>query len=139
MITKEEYLKSLSKLEEREKFSILANENGKDFELQYKKTLELIQQNNKQILLLFYMSGCDGCNIIKYLLDNDTSIKEIIYNKYELLMCNITNTKTNLIQKYNIYSYPTCFIIDANEKIVKKKIGIKVINKPENDLLDWFK
>lgn len=137
MITEEEYLKSLSKLEEREKLSVISTENGKIFTSQYLHSIEKSRQNNTNIFILFYMKGCDACNIIKYIIDNDNNIKEAL-SKYEILFCDTSNTKTNLVQKYNIYSYPTCLIIDSNEKVIKQKIGIKVMNGPQNDFLVWL-
>lgn len=138
MITLEEYEKSLAKLEEREKLSIVAGENGKAFASQYKETIENAKKNNKHIFLFFHMRGCDGCNIVKYLLDNNDQIKEAL-SKYEVLSCDVSTIKTPLVQKYNVYSYPAYFIVNANdEKVIKQKIGIKVLNGPENDILMWL-
>jgi thioredoxin-related protein len=127
MITEQEYLKSLTKLQEREKLSLLASENGKKFLEEYKKALETAKKDNKQIFLLFYMVGCDGCNVIKYLLDNNDSIKNILSN-YIVLYYNATQTRSSLVQKYNIDS----------EKVIKQKLGIKVFDDPSVDFLAWL-
>lgn len=137
MITKEDYEKSLAKLEDKEKLSILATENGAAFMIQYRQALEKAKNNNSHIFILFHMRGCDGCNIVKYLLDNNDQIKEALL-KYEILSCDISTIKTPLVQKYNVYSYPYYIIIDSNEKILKQKTGIKVLKGPENDILDWL-
>jgi|688.fasta_scaffold00568_61 hypothetical protein len=137
MITEQEYLKSLTKLQEREKLSLLASENGKKFLEEYKKALETAKKDNKQIFLLFYMVGCDGCNVIKYLLDNNDSIKNILSN-YIVLYYNATQTRSSLVQKYNIYSYPACLIINDSEKVIKQKLGIKVFDDPSVDFLAWL-
>jgi hypothetical protein len=54
-------------------------------------------------------------------------------------MCGVSDTQTSLIQKYNIYSYPTCMIIDSSEKIIKQKIGCKVEGGPDKNFLNWLK
>ena len=55
MISEEDYLKSLAKLETREKLSLLASENGKLFLNQYNSALEQSKKYNKNILLLLFM------------------------------------------------------------------------------------
>lgn len=137
MIDKEIYLKSLAKLEEKERVKKQARENGIKFLEQYKQTLEIAKKENKKIFLLFYMEGCDGCNVIKYIIDNDKQVKNYL-NKYILLTCNISNTITNLAQKYNLYSYPAYFIIDGNEKILKQKTGANIDGGAERNLINWL-
>lgn len=137
MITKEDYEKSLAKLEDKEKLSILATENGAAFMTQYREALDKAKHDNGHIFILFYMKGCDGCNVVKYLITNNEDIK-VSLSKYQILICDLSTTKTSLVQKYNVYSYPYCIIIDSNEKILKQKTGIKVLKGPENDILDWL-
>jgi len=137
MISEDQYIKSLTKLQEKEKLSLLASENGHKFLEQYKNALDTAKKDNKNIFLLFYMMGCDGCNIVKYLADNNDSVKNALSN-YIILYYNVTQTKTPLVQKYNIYSYPTCLIINSTEKIIKQKIGIKVGDDPSVDFLAWL-
>jgi len=137
MITKEEYDNSVSRLQEKERLNKLYAENGKNFLIQYQDTLQLSKNNKQHIFLLFYMPGCDGCNIIKYLIDNDNQVQNYL-KKYMVLMCDVSNTKTNLVQKYNLYSYPAYFIIDSNEKIIKQKIGCSVLGGPERNFINWL-
>jgi thiol:disulfide interchange protein len=104
---------------------------------QYQETLALAKNNKQHIFLLFYMTGCDGCNIIRYLIDTNTQVQNYL-KKYIVLTCDVSNTKTNLVQKYNLYSYPAYFIIDSNEKIIKQKIGLSVDGGPERNFISWL-
>lgn len=137
MIDNETYLKSLAKLEEKENLHILATENGKIFEKEYRDILQKAKDENKHIFLLFTLSGCDGCNVLKYTIENNKKVKDYL-EKYIVLNCDISITKTQLIQKYNLYSYPAYFIIDSNEKILKKKVGCPVSGGPERNFLNWL-
>ena len=137
MISEEVYLESLEKLKQKEKLNLEAITNGQQFEEAYLETLKKAKNENKKIFLLFYMEGCDGCNVVKYLIDNSKTIKNYL-NKYLLLYCDISKTKTGLAQKYNLYSFPAYFIINSNEKIIKKRFGITVMKDPERDFLSWL-
>lgn len=137
MVNEEDYLQSLAKLQNKENLSIVATENGIKFLKDYELALEQSKTNNKKILLCFHMKGCDGCNVVNYILNNNNIIKNILDN-YIVLFYSINDTKTKLIQQYNVYSYPACYIINSNEKVLKQKIGIKVLNGPENDILNWL-
>lgn len=137
MIDNETYLKSLAKLEEKEKLHQLAVENGKLFEKEYTDTLKKAKDENKHIFLLFTLSGCDGCNVLKYTIENNKKVKDYL-EKYIVLNCDISITKTQLIQKYNLYSYPAYFIIDSNEKVIKKQIGCLVLGGPEHHFINWL-
>lgn len=137
MVTKEEYDNSFSKLQEKDRLNKLYAENGRNFLAQYQETLTLAKNNKQHIFLLFYMTGCDGCNIIRYLIDTNTQVQNYL-KKYIVLTCDVSNTKTNLVQKYNLYSYPAYFIIDSNEKIIKQKIGLSVDGGPERNLINWL-
>lgn len=137
MIDQEKYLKSLAKLEEKEKAKQQAVENGKKFLEEYKKSLETSKKEHKKIFLLFYMEGCDGCNVIKYIIDNNKQVQNYL-DKYIVVTCNISKTYTNLAQKYNLYSYPAYFIIDGNEKKLKEKIGVTIQGGAERNLINWL-
>ena len=137
MIDEKTYLESLARIEEKEKLREIAIENGVKFLETYKELLNSAKKEQKHIFLLFHMSGCDGCNVIKYNLENNKQLQNYL-NKYIVLTCNVSEIKTDLTQKYNVYSYPACFIIDSNEKILKQKIGITVKNGPEKDLINWL-
>lgn len=137
MIEHEIYLKSLAKLEEKEKANKIAFENGQVFAKEYKDILQKAKDENKHIFLLFTLSGCDGCNVLKYVIENDKKIQNYLA-KYLFLNCDVSTTKTNLAEKYNLYSYPAYFIIDSNEKILKKKVGCPVSGGPERNFLNWL-
>jgi thioredoxin-related protein len=138
MIDENTYLKSLKKLEDKEKLKDLAIQNGYNFLEHYNKALQISKTENKHIFLLFYIPGCDGCNVIKYLIDNDKQIQNYL-NKYIILDCDISKTLMRLNHTYNIYSYPTCLIINHQEKILKQKIGITVKDNPASDFINWLK
>lgn len=137
MIDHDTYLKSLAKLEEKEKANKIAFENGQTFAKEYKDTLQKAKDQNKHIFLLFTLSGCDGCNVLKYIIQNDKRVQNYL-DKYLLINCDISTTRTNLIEKYNLYSYPAYFIIDSNEKTLKKGIGCTVGGGPERNFLNWL-
>lgn len=137
MIDHDTYLKSLAKLEEKEKANKIAFENGQVFSKEYKDTLQKAKDENKHIFLLFTLSGCDGCNVLKYVIQNDKRIQNYL-EKYLFLNCDVSTTRTNLAEKYNLYSYPAYFIIDSNEKIIKKKVGCPVDGGPERHFLNWL-
>lgn len=135
MITKDQYLASVDRLEKKEKLTQIASENGKQFLDNYKQALLVSKEENKHIFLLFHMPGCDGCNVIKYIIDNN---REKIEEKYIIMTYNVAEIKSNLNQKYNIYNYPSYFVIDSNEKIIKQKIGITVSGGAENNFFRWL-
>ncbi len=137
MIKKETYLTSLTKLRDRETLHDNAVSNGKKFLQLYKNSLEESKILNKHIFLLFYVTGCDGCNVVRYLMENNQDIKNILAN-YIVLEYDVSETITKLTDKYNLYSYPSYFILDSEEKVINKKIGISVKNGPENDFLKWL-
>lgn len=138
MIDQETYLTSLNKLQKKEKAKKEAYENGIKFLDEYKKTLEIATKENKKIFLLFHIQGCDGCNVIKYIIDNNQQVKNYL-NKYIVLTCDVSTTQTSLIEKYNLYSYPAYFIINGQEKIFKKNIGITIDGGPERNIINWLK
>lgn len=137
VVDHETYLKSLARLEEKEKSNKIAFENGKAFMALYKETIQKAKDENKQIFLLFALSGCDGCNVIKYVINNDKQVKNYL-DKYLILNCDVSTTRTNLAEKYNLYSYPAYFIIDGNEKIFKQKIGCSVLGGAEKNFINWL-
>lgn len=137
MITEEIYLESLEKLREREKSKEDAKENGKKFVALYIDALNKSNAENKHIFLFFYVKGCDGCNVVRYMIQNNQEVKEALKN-YIVLQCDVSQTITNLTNQYNLHSYPSYFIINSQEKILKQKVGITVKNGPHKDFLSWL-
>jgi thiol:disulfide interchange protein len=137
MIKEESYLTSLTKLRDRETLHDNAVSNGNKFLDIYKKSLQDAKELNKNIFLLFYVTGCDGCNVVRYLIENNPDIKNIL-SEYVYLECDVSETITKLTDQYNLYSYPAYFIIDHQEKILKQKVGIKVKNGPDKNFLKWL-
>jgi len=132
------YQSALSDLEKKQKDKELAFMNGKQVEIDYFHTLETSKSSNKNIFLLFYMDGCPGCTVIKYLINYNSEIQEILKD-YEVLLINMSKTVTQLSNKYNIYTYPSYFIIDGSENILKKNTGCFTKGGADNNLINWFK
>lgn len=137
MIDNNTYLESLKRLKEKENIKKQSIENGKNFLVKYKETLQKSKTENKKIFLLFYLDKCDGCNVVKYIIDNNKEVQNYL-NKYLILTYNASITRTELIEKYNVYTYPTYFIIDSNGKILKKNIGIAVEGGPARNIINWL-
>lgn len=134
----ENYLESIKILEEKYNNTILSISNGKKIDKNYTDSLQSITNTNKKILLFFHMDGCPGCIIIDYLMKYNEEIKSIINSKYHLIIINGQKTKTSLIEKYNIYSYPCLIQINSEEKIIKKNIGCDVIGGADINLIKWL-
>jgi thioredoxin-related protein len=132
------YQSALSDLEKKQKDKELAFVNGKQTEIDYFHIIENAKLNNKNIFLLFYLENCSGCTVIKYLINYNSEIQEILKD-YEVLLINMSKTITSLSNKYNIYTYPSYFIIDASENILKKNTGCLTKNGADNNLINWFK
>jgi thiol:disulfide interchange protein len=137
MVDNNTYLESLERLKAKENIKKQSIENGEKFLAQYKETLEKSKKENKKIFLLFYLEKCDGCNVVKYLIDNNRMVRDCL-DKYLVLTCNISKTRTGLVEKYNVYSYPSYFIIDSSQKILKKNTGISVEGGPEINIINWL-
>lgn len=132
-----DYMESIRILEEKNNKMILSIDNGRKIDNQYSTYLNN-KNTDKKILLFFHMDGCPGCIIIDYLIKYNPEIKSIINSKYDLIMINGQKTKTKLIQKYNVYSYPYMVVIDSEENIIKKNTGCNVIGGADINLIAWL-
>lgn len=137
MINKETYEDSLKKLFKKEQEHKVAVMNGISFMEKYKQALVSAKNENKNILILFHVSGCDGCIVTEYILDNSEILKEQLSN-YIILKHTSSEIRTNLPTKFNIYSYPTILIINYEEKIIKQKIECRVSGGPDKHILQWL-
>lgn len=131
------YESALSELENKQKNKELAMINGKQVEIDYFHAIENSKASNKNIFILFYMDGCAGCTVIKYLVEYNEEITKILED-YEILLINMSKTSTQLSNKYNVYNYPSYFIIDSSENILKKNTGCFTKNGADRNLINWL-
>jgi thioredoxin-related protein len=135
----ESYNAAVAKLIANEKRDKEARELGQKYIHQYFKALVQAKSENKQILMVFYMNGCNPCTVLKYLLSYNEKIVNLINEKqYIKLLYNVSEAKCPLIDKYNIYNFPSYFILDSDEKVIKKGNGYLVGDNPEDYLLNWL-
>lgn len=134
----QDYNKALNELINRQAEKDKAITNASQTQQQYEFVLSEAKKNNRNIFLLFYLDGCSGCTVIKHLVLYHEEINKILDENYEVLLINMTTNKTHLANKYNLYSFPSCFIIDQSEKIIKKNIGCPVVGGVENNFLRWL-
>lgn len=104
---------------------------------EYSQKINNMKETGKKMFLLFTMAGCPSCSIIKYITKYSDNFLMAVSNM-EFLSIDINDTKTDIIEKYQIYSYPQYLIIDKDEKIIAKKSGCDAFN-PEQDLVRWIK
>lgn len=137
MITYDEYAVALQNLEKKEVERKKAIDNGNAFQKIYNESLELAKRDNKLILIIFHVQGCDGCKVMEYMIHNDDDVKKAL-EQYIVLEYNVNNTFGSLTTKYNVYSYPTCVIINNEEKVIKQKSGCPVTGGPQNQFVFWL-
>lgn len=136
---KKEYAESIKMLENKKKKHLESIEHGTKVGIEYKLALDRMKDNNKNMLLFFHMDGCPGCKVYDYLMKYNDEIKYIIDSKYELILINGQKTRTELIQKYGIYNYPSLIMLDKNEKKIKQNIGCEIDGGVENNLINWLR
>lgn len=88
----------------------------------YEEAVKISKIENKKIFLLFYGEYCGPCNKIKEELTKPEVLR--ILDNYVVCYVDLLKEK-ELRKKYNINSVPTFFILDQNEKIIKKNSGYK--------------
>lgn len=136
---KQEYEEALNRLLENNKQRSIAIQKGYEYEILYNKALiKIKEEENRNIFLLFHMNNCDGCTIMRYLINNSPDIIEALKN-FEVISVPVSECRTNLIDKFDVYSFPSYFIIDKDEKRVKFNTGCNVSGKgPEFNFLNWL-
>ena len=88
----------------------------------YEESLKIAKESNKKVFLLFYGEFCGPCNSIK----EELMKPEVLQVLDEYVVCYVDLVKEkDLRKKYGVKSVPTFFIIDQNEKIIKKESGYK--------------
>jgi len=95
----------------------------------YDQALAQAKATNKKVVLFFSMEGCVWCEKMKQEVLVDSSVKNMLgqYVFVEL-------KDSPIAQKYNVQSYPTCVMIDSQEKVVSQLFGYK----SANEFLNWL-
>ena len=136
-ISVEQYNASLQELTVSNNRRQKALENGKVIDSKYNDLMVEARSENKYLFVFFYLDGCSGCTVLKYLIQNNPQIIQSL-QRYKVLMVNMTETITSMSNKLNIYSYPSYFILDPDGNVIKKDAGCDVNNGAENNFLNWL-
>lgn len=136
---KNTYEEALNRLIENNKQRSIAIQKGYEYEILYNKALVKIKDTeNRNIFLFFHMENCDGCTVMRYLINNSPDIAKALEN-FEVISIPVSECRTSLTDKFDVYSFPSYFIIDKDEKKVKSYIGCNVSGKgPEFNFLNWL-
>ena len=95
----------------------IVSSNNFTYNTDYKLCLNLANDQDKKILLIFSADWCGYCGKLK---SNLNTIEQS--NKF--IICIIdTDINKNFAKKFNIKSLPTSLIISKDEKILSSKIG----------------
>jgi thioredoxin-related protein len=133
------YDNAIKELLEREIKIKASRELGKKYYEEYTKTLNIAKNENKNVLMLFYLSGCNGCTVIKHLLSYSKKVISLINQKqYIVLTFDMSEAESVLAKKYNIYAYPAYLLVDNQGKTIKHGQGCLVENGPENFFINWL-
>jgi thiol:disulfide interchange protein len=116
---------------------IKARELGKTIEEEYQFKITSMKQTDKQMFILFAMDGCPSCKILKHLITYNEDVIEAL-KPYETMIINVSQIDTHLIKKMNVYSFPGYFVIDKDEKVLKKNYGCNVLHDPVLPLVTWI-
>ena len=133
---RQQYLDSLEEVKKVQLQRNIAVENGKVLQAEYDYKLAKIKTNDGKIFILFTMEGCSACSVVKYITTYDNDIVNEL-STYEIIK--VENAQTQLTEKYNIYSYPTYFVIDKDENVLKRSMGCNALTDPAKHFLLWLK
>lgn len=98
----------------------------------YQDALVLAKDHDRDIVLLFTSDNCPWCDKQKDVLTDP----EVVAKLKNYVVCFVDLRKEKDIAKnYRVRSVPSYFLIDKEEKIIKKNVGYK--NKSE--FLNWLK
>lgn len=95
---------------------------------QYKDAIALARQTDQQIYLVFFGQECPWCDKQKEVLVEEQIVK--VLNKYLVVFVDIKE-EAELAKSYRVRSIPCHFIINFNEKIIKKTTGYQDTDKLE--------
>ncbi|MFZ4414994.1 MAG: thioredoxin fold domain-containing protein [Bacteroidales bacterium] len=107
-------------------FSVFATDTTIVFrKVNYTQVFELAKKENKAIMLYFHTKGCGACKRM----EDSVFIKHNVANYYNnnFVCLNVNLSKDEGIvtnKKYNIKSYPAFIIINENDTILNKVIGM---------------
>lgn len=132
-----EYNEALSSVKTSQEKKIKAREAGKQIEDEYNFKINSMKTTNKQMFVLFTMEGCPACKVIKHLIKYNADVISAL-DQYETLLVNVGEVDSHLIKKMNVYSYPGYFIVDKDEKIIKKNYGCNALGDPVLPLVNWI-
>lgn len=99
--------------------------------LSYEDSLILAKEKDKKVFVFFTGEFCSWCQKQKDVLMEQKvldSLKNHVICFVDLL------ERKDLAKKYNVKSVPSYFIIDADEKMIKKHTGYK----SADDLVSWI-
>ena len=98
----------------------------------YQDALVLAKDDDKKIFLLFTSENCPWCDKQKDVLTNPELVKKL----KDYVVCFVDSKKEKELSKtYKVRSVPSYFILDKQEKILKKNIGYK----SKEEFLNWIK
>lgn len=83
--------------------------------------LQEAQNNNKSVFVDVYASWCTYCKAMDQNTYTDSRVQQKLSN-YVLVKIN-GDQNPDLMEKYQIYSYPTILILDSNGNVVKTISG----------------
>lgn len=113
---------------------------AREIEESYNKALFNIKQNGKKLFILFHLDGCYGCTVMNYIVQYNEAIVQELENNYEVLIAEMSGVQSHLVDKYNLYSFPTYIVIDNNEHILKQNYGCYIQGAGvEYNFLQWLK
>lgn len=98
----------------------------------YTEALEKAKKENKKVLIFFSADWCTVCTKMKAETLSSTKVKEAL-NNFIFLEFN-TDSEKELVEKYNVQSIPSYFLIDGNEKVLNNQEGY--LN--EAKFLNWL-
>lgn len=132
-----EYEEALSNVRTSQEAKVKAREAGKQLEDEYNFKIDSMKTTNKQMFILFAMNGCPSCTVLKHLIKYNPDVIKAL-EPYETLIVNVGEVDTHLVKKMNVYSYPGYFIVDKDEKAIKKNYGCNALGDPVLPLVNFI-
>jgi len=91
---------------------------------EYNNVFKIARSLNKLILITFYTDWCINCKKMDENVFTDKNLVNLINNNYIPLHLNAELFDVmDICDTYQVKSYPTSIIIDANGKLINKLIG----------------
>lgn len=135
-----EFEKALKILEEQQEERNKAFFKGADIERRVSDAISRAKTSGKNVFLLFHIHGCNGCTVINYLVQHDPTIVKVLEDHYEVVLAEMTDAQTELVNKYNVYSFPTYLLLDSDGSVYKQNYGCYLHGLGvAHNLLEWLK